>query len=181
MIPPIETRYNGYRFRSRTEARWAVFFDAAGIQYEYEKEGYALPSGWYLPDFWLPDFKLWFEVKGQRPTPVEARLLSELVFASGHTGLLATGAPQPVAQILHFIPPRPGDFDGWDAGTQWYLCDDRRDDGQFWLVNDDCGAFHIGPDDCHTNSTPDHRKYPAVHSATARSYRAARSARFERH
>ena len=29
----IETEYNGYRFRSRLEARWAVFFDALGIEY----------------------------------------------------------------------------------------------------------------------------------------------------
>lgn len=27
----IETRYKGYRFRSRLEARWAVFFDALGL------------------------------------------------------------------------------------------------------------------------------------------------------
>ena len=27
-IKPIETNYKGYRFRSRLEARWAVFFDA---------------------------------------------------------------------------------------------------------------------------------------------------------
>ena len=32
-IKPIETVYNGYRFRSRLEARWAVFFDEAGIEY----------------------------------------------------------------------------------------------------------------------------------------------------
>ena len=35
-IKPIETIYKGYRFRSRLEARWAVFFDALGIEYEYE-------------------------------------------------------------------------------------------------------------------------------------------------
>jgi hypothetical protein len=27
-IKAIETRYKGYRFRSRLEARWSVFFDA---------------------------------------------------------------------------------------------------------------------------------------------------------
>jgi hypothetical protein len=27
-IKAIETSYKGYRFRSRLEARWAVFFDA---------------------------------------------------------------------------------------------------------------------------------------------------------
>lgn len=61
----IETEYNGYRFRSRLEARWAVFFDALGIRYEYEPEGYVLSDGSkYLPDFYLPDFKYYAEVKG---------------------------------------------------------------------------------------------------------------------
>ena len=48
----IETEYNGYKFRSRLEARWAVFFDAMGIEYEYEPEGYEFEDGTrYLPDF----------------------------------------------------------------------------------------------------------------------------------
>ena len=64
MIKAIETVYNGYRFRSRLEARWAVFFDAAGIRYEYELEGYHCEDGTlYLPDFYLPDFRCLFEVK----------------------------------------------------------------------------------------------------------------------
>jgi hypothetical protein len=29
-LRPLETLYNGYRFRSRLEARWAVFFEAMG-------------------------------------------------------------------------------------------------------------------------------------------------------
>ena len=56
-LKAIETVYNGYRFRSRLEARWAVFFDAADIGYQYEPEGYQLSNGvWYLPDFLLPTF-----------------------------------------------------------------------------------------------------------------------------
>lgn len=39
MIKPIETYYNGYRFRCRIEARWAVFFNKMGIEYRYEQEG----------------------------------------------------------------------------------------------------------------------------------------------
>lgn len=67
-IKAIETVYNGYRFRSRLEARWAVFFDALGIKYEYEKEGYDLgEDGWYLPDFWLPDLQKFVEIKGHLP------------------------------------------------------------------------------------------------------------------
>lgn len=58
-ITAIDTEYKGYRFRSRLEARWAVFFDALGLRWEYEKEGFELGKlGRYLPDFWLPDVHL---------------------------------------------------------------------------------------------------------------------------
>src|SRR6478752_8276107 len=82
MIKPIQTTYRGYRFRSRLEARWAVFFDALGLRWEYEPEGFVLPSGkHYLPDFrvklrklgksnyrsdmnYAPrDVTIWFEIK----------------------------------------------------------------------------------------------------------------------
>ena len=66
-IKPIETRYKGYRMRSRLEARWAVFFDALGIDWEYEKEGFDLDGIYYLPDFWLPDLKVWVEIKPEVP------------------------------------------------------------------------------------------------------------------
>lgn len=39
-LKAIETEYKGYRFRSRPEARWAVFFDACGVKWDYEPEGY---------------------------------------------------------------------------------------------------------------------------------------------
>jgi hypothetical protein len=64
MIKAIETVYNGYRFRSRLEARWAVFFDAMGIKWEYEIEGFELGNGErYLPDFWLPELACFVEIK----------------------------------------------------------------------------------------------------------------------
>lgn len=68
-IKAIETEYNGYKFRSRLEARWAVFFDACGIKYEYEPEGYEMDGIRYLPDFRLSDISnlegdLFVEVKG---------------------------------------------------------------------------------------------------------------------
>lgn len=88
-IKPIETEYRGYRFRSRLEARWAIFFDALGIEYIYESEGYkctdinqllalcgkdgkdltdeeieSCKTIFYLPDFFLPQFGIHVEVKG---------------------------------------------------------------------------------------------------------------------
>ena len=50
-IKPIETHWRGYRFRSRLEARWAVFMDHLGVEWVYEPEGFSLRSGYYLPDF----------------------------------------------------------------------------------------------------------------------------------
>lgn len=48
-IQAIETQYAGCRFRSRLEARWAVFFDTLDIRWEYEPEGFEVP--WRLSDF----------------------------------------------------------------------------------------------------------------------------------
>lgn len=63
-IQAIETSYKGYRFRSRLEARWAVFFDALDIKWQYEVQGYEKGGYCYLPDFYLPASQLWVEVKG---------------------------------------------------------------------------------------------------------------------
>jgi len=64
----IETVYKDYNFRSRGEARWAVFFDAMNIKWQYETEGYDLGRnyGWYLPDFYLSQLKCWIEIKPDR-------------------------------------------------------------------------------------------------------------------
>lgn len=76
-IKAIETEYKGHRFRSRIEARWAVFFDALDIVWEYEREGYELDSGRrYLPDFWLPQQRYWIEIKGTYPPTEERRKIS---------------------------------------------------------------------------------------------------------
>lgn len=50
----LPTIYGGIKFRSRNEARWAVFFDAMGIKWTYEDQGYKLNNG----DTYLPDFRI---------------------------------------------------------------------------------------------------------------------------
>lgn len=65
-IRPIETRAYGCRFRSRLEARWAVFLTTAGFDWEYEPEGAELTAGRYLCDFKVTGpngVKVWLEVK----------------------------------------------------------------------------------------------------------------------
>lgn len=71
-IKALETPYKGYRFRSRLEARYAVFFDTLSIVWEYEKEGYLLEDTTpYLPDFYFPDFGVHGEVKSSLLTFAE--------------------------------------------------------------------------------------------------------------
>ena len=91
-IRAIETRYAGCRFRSRLEARWAVFFDYLGISWQYEPQGFLVgPENTvpYLPDFWLPGCGIWVEVKGTE----EALDIPLLVNAAiPHWGLDLTSA-----------------------------------------------------------------------------------------
>lgn len=93
MLKAIETKYKGYRFRSRLEARWAVFFDALSVPWEYEKEGYLLEGTPYLPDFWLPRQQCHVEIKGQKPTPEELRKADLLCIASERWVDILVGTP----------------------------------------------------------------------------------------
>lgn len=102
----IETRYKGYRFRSRLEARWAVFFDAEKVRWEYEPEGFELPGGIrYLPDFHLPDLDLWVEVKaeGVPRTDAERGKIEGFVEATGNVLLVTNGLPGERTLDLHYL------------------------------------------------------------------------------
>lgn len=62
----IETLAYGHRFRSRLEARWAVFFETMNLKWEYEPQGFISKGKPYLPDFlvWTPQGKpCWYEIK----------------------------------------------------------------------------------------------------------------------
>jgi hypothetical protein len=48
-----------------------VFFDAANIEYQYEPEGFEFDGIKYLPDFYIPYYNLYVEIKGQKPTEEE--------------------------------------------------------------------------------------------------------------
>ena len=105
-ITPIETYYNGCHFRSRLEARWAVYFDLCGIDWEYETEGYeiTLENGHtvkYLPDFVLHNIiinteyiipNLYVEVKGLMTEYDELKIDS--FHKSGHEILILQELPK---------------------------------------------------------------------------------------
>lgn len=92
-IKALQTPYRGITYRSRTEARWAVFLDELRVSYDYEPEGMDLGGEWYLPDFWLPSPGVWLEVKGIEPNDREKRLACALSKLSRCPVLIAVGAP----------------------------------------------------------------------------------------
>lgn len=100
MIKAINTKYKNYNFRSRTEARWAIFLDRMGVSWEYEIEGFEFSDGTrYLPDFYLtvqyPDktMKMWVEVKGTYPSTYEIKKLHALGKESKTLCLFFIGTP----------------------------------------------------------------------------------------
>jgi len=96
-IKPIPTIYNGVQYRSKTEARWALFMGKLGLTYEYEPEGFDLHSGRrYLPDFYIHDFKTYLEVKPNDMDIVEGEYSKFEEFAKAHQYVnfwIALGAP----------------------------------------------------------------------------------------
>lgn len=61
----IKTIYKGIEMRSKLETKVALFLDALKIKWEYEPKQFILSDGTpYIPDFHLPDHKIWIEVKG---------------------------------------------------------------------------------------------------------------------
>jgi len=125
-VKAIETRYKGCRFRSRLEARWAVYFDAEAIKWEYEREGIKLPSGPYLPDFWLPQVSMWAEVKPGEFTHLELRRCHELADSTGFPVLLLDGP----ADVRSYFAAEPGEsemaFDYIVSAFKNYHRDEHR-------------------------------------------------------
>ena len=89
MIKP--TSYHGITFRSKLESLWAVFFDAHKIKWQYEPESVTLPSGEYIPDFWLPELEMWVEVKGAITSSKAVNRIAELAHKTGYSVLLLEG------------------------------------------------------------------------------------------
>ena len=173
-LQPITTLYRGYRFRSRLEARWSVFFQTLGVRWEYEPEGFRLSNGkYYLPDFRVSlaggRTTLWAEIK---PSDDATELFQ--LFASQQSDKVA---------LLHQIPDPtdigPRSFEGF---TAWY--------GSGWCVHHKfcicrmCSAIGFEFDgrsdriNCACKKAGDRGKnYDDRHILKA--YAAARGARFE--
>jgi hypothetical protein len=189
-LQAIQTAYAGYLFRSRLEARWAVFFDTLGIKWQYEPEGFRLPSGkHYLPDFRLMvkthgEYRpLWVEIK---PLGGDSSTLQEFIgqCEAGTRGTVLHDIPDPrrVADGRSYydgdpmLPARWDKFDaapepGWDAPYTFCACPKCGEAGFEYedrAARIGCGCFAHGDDQGGSDS-----------ARIARAFAAARSARFE--
>ena len=177
-MKPIETEYKGYRFRSRLEARWAIFFDACGVDWEYEPEGYDLGDGlYYLPDFLLHGVDgrdggdLYVEVKGQM-SDLDALKINRFAEQGGKV-LVVGKIPEgdDAREFSDYISDRAYDDHGdWPNEFNFATID-----GDYFAahpgINKD-GRFELFGDDSSYLCFQDDR-------ATEKAYRLARQARFE--
>lgn len=177
-IQAIQTTYKGFRFRSRLEARWAVFLDELGADWTYEPEGFDLEGTWYLPDFLVKDWNVWVEVKGTVPTDDEKAKCRLLAAASGKRVLLVAGEPWTENDSNNYgITLFTGDESDWDETEGWEFGEGRRCADEIWLVSDSYGATTL-------RAVPHERDdgYPLSGSyagAIVAALIAARGARFE--
>jgi hypothetical protein len=185
MVHAIETKYSGCLFRSRIEARWAVFFNSVGLEWRYEPEGFKLRTGegaevWYLPDFYLPSIRSWVEIKGAVPTTEEDEkcfLLADAVHEMGDRVFIFTGDipyPDPSEDrrdsAYRYFPDRSSDFQYWFCECHRCGTIGLEFNGRGARIgccsHDGCGRY--GSDKCYLyNST-----------RLLRAYEAARSERF---
>ncbi|WP_031579746.1 hypothetical protein [Ruminobacter sp. RM87] len=182
-LKPIETEYKGYRFRSRLEARWAVFFDSCGVEWEYEPEGFDLGDGIkYLPDFRLHGVTLnhsskaenrciYVEVKGQM-NDRDAEKINRFHAQGG--GILVVGNIPNGVNVDELIDSMDcasrGNKPGWPEFYNFETID--SDNFGAYPGVDESGTFNLFGADYSYLSQMDEE-------ATEKAYRAARQKRFE--
>ena len=136
-LQAIETRYKGHLFRSRLEARWAVYFDRCGITWTYEPEGYQLGDVRYLPDFWLPQVSMFAEVKPVELTAAELEKAQRLADASDCAVLRLIGPPEDKSYWASH-PSSWRNEDGSFADTDYNVASTYLDEGRFFSSTDGC-------------------------------------------
>lgn len=195
----IQTEYKGYLFRSRLEARWAVFLDTLGIKWQYEAQGYEIDSYRYLPDFWLPESEQWIEVKGDPEGLREEFNRMRVVlgpnsplpqFASGKRGLIVLGdipLPSYGAVQLHPVLTRAS---GILQRTWGFFASLNRGGAQFISDGQQSGLYmlfgkYAFTDPCSSKESPAWKvetwtlDTPGGFEQVNEAYKAARQARFE--
>lgn len=90
----LPASYENTSYDSMTEARWAAYFDLAGMPYVHEPETFELSKKeWYTPDFFLPEQDTYVEVKNGNIDWLACSKFAAFIRRIGKTGLLLNGSP----------------------------------------------------------------------------------------
>jgi hypothetical protein len=177
MVNVLPTMYKHYAFRSRTEARWAVFLDLAYIPFRYEYEGFDLGNIWYLPDFWLPAHQMWLEIKGDRPTDGERCKAQQLAAGTRYPAVVFGGDVWHTTPGYLFLPQQP---DRVFFPCFWAACAVCHSVG---VVLDQTYGSGVGMCQCWRQGTshPGQGRQTGGSRGIAAAFQSARQARFEQH
>lgn len=146
MIKAIDTYYKGNYYRSRLEARYAVFFDSINLPFQYESEGFRINDEInYLPDFYIPALGCYFEVKPEYKVWVSSEnyksdLKKVNSLAETNKLIMAFGNPGQTSWLLL-------------NKSDCYNCYLRRINQDHWalaifgILGKDYGFTHITPDE----------------------------------
>lgn len=191
--------YRGHIYRSKIEAKWAVFFTLLKIPYEYEPNAFDIGDGEaYIPDFFLPDQNAYVEVKGSRPDIYDPEGLRRwLKFAQqteppagvrekrGTRCFLFVGDIPDWTQMTSSGVEKTGQYDPcnrYPDGIHWF-----RDSDYYWTQCEKCERFGIEFDgrSHRIGCGCDHGKSDKGYNADAFdllvAYRQAREFRFANH
>jgi hypothetical protein len=159
---PIPTSYAGILFRSKTEARYAKFFDGLDVKWTWEPQPTVTNGQGYSPDFMIfPALgPVWVEVKGYGEDPYSKDVMKFRRFAAERPGpisrcALFTGWPDERGNIL--VIGGDGSEDPvkghWEDDTQeWRPCPSGHHFDLIWpgqfrglVVEDGCAPSPGNP------------------------------------
>lgn len=156
-IPSI---YKGVTFRSRLEARWAAVFDHYEVPWAYEPDAYDTPSGFYLPDFYLPTLHTFVEVK-PGPNQFDEVALRSVIDQTGAQFLvldspvvMCRAYPVLCVGLSDFQADKDKDLGDFDTDMSWcmsskYLGRNPHDGAhRFYLSVGSSDAGHLSSGTC---------------------------------
>lgn len=102
-------KYNGYLFRNRLEAQWALFFDKLNVAYRYETKQRVYEETSVQPDFFLPQFDCFVKIKAE---PFEGALTEDEELEGIKLLAVSTGKRVSILAGEVWLPGEPNSYSG---------------------------------------------------------------------
>lgn len=183
------TEFDGVLYRSRMEARWAVFFDRLGVKYAYEPVEFTLSDGRkYTPDFYVEDFDTYIEMKPDDEEIILEEAGKALILSRNRPDLrvwLAMGPPNTDQSTILDFSLRDKFYETLKDGAtlqqfienidlRSHILEDRRDEFLYWLSG--CRDWSFGYLIGGPGTETDHTREPILHWNAEAAYKKAAAA-----